>query len=191
MANSDVEIEIKFPLQNANDVVGFLNKKAKAGLQNIYQKDTYYSPSHRNFIGYKYPYEWLRLRESAKGASLDYKHFHPENVRKTDYCDEFQTGISNAETLKKILLSLNFKEVIVVEKTRNIWYYKDAEIAIDDVSDLGSFIELELTKKPASSKEGKEYLYNILKELNAKVGEEDLSGYPYRILEKKGHKFDN
>ena len=189
MTNKDIEIELKFPLLNADEVIKFLNVNGKAEKKGVYQKDTYYTPKHRDFISYEYPYEWLRLRESAKGASLDYKHFHPEGVKKTDYCDEFQTEISDISSFKKILKSLDFKEIVVVEKNRDTWMYKDAEIAIDNVNNLGRFIELELKKQVEEAKEGKDYLHKLLRELNAKVGEEDLRGYPFRILEKEGYMF--
>ena len=187
MAN--IEIELKFPLKNPEKVIEFLNSNANQNKKDISQKDIYYNAPHRNFVKVKYPYEWLRIRETKKGFSLDYKHFHPENVKVTDYCDEFETKIENVESLKKIFLNLDFKELICVDKTRSTWNYKDVEIAIDEVKGLGSFIELELKKEVENPKEGKEYLYSILKELYADVGEEDLRGYPFKLLENKGYKF--
>lgn len=189
MANKDIEIEIKFPLHNPEEVVGFLNKNAKLISKDVFQKDTYFTPVHRNFINKAYPFEWLRLRETAKGSSLDYKHFYPENAKKTDYCDEFQTGVSDVDSLKKIAENLDFKEIIIVDKKRSLWLFKDVEIAIDDVKGLGSFIELEARKEYKDPKDGKRYLYELLGRLKAKVGEEDLRGYPFRVLEKQGHKF--
>ncbi|PIN86618.1 class IV adenylate cyclase [Candidatus Woesearchaeota archaeon CG10_big_fil_rev_8_21_14_0_10_44_13] len=189
MPNKDIEIEIKFPLKNPQETVGFLENNAKLVSRDVFQKDTYFTPHHRKFIGRKYPFEWLRLRETPKGSSINYKHFYPEDAKKTDYCDEFQTSIGDADTLRKILASLNFREVIVVEKSRSCWLYKDVEIAIDDIKGLGQFIELEAQAHYSDPKKGKEYLYSILSQLSAKVGEEDTRGYPYRILEKNGHKF--
>lgn len=189
MANKNIEIEIRFPLHNPGEVVGFLNKNAKLISKDVFQKDTYFTPVHRNFINIIYPFEWLRLRETAKGSSLDYKHFYPENVKKTDYCDEFQTGVGDADALRKILTSLDFREVIVVEKSRSCWLYKEVEVAIDDVKGLGPFIELEAQMHYDDPKKGKEYLHSILNQLNAKVGEENIRGYAYHTLKKNGHKF--
>lgn len=185
----NIEIELKFPLENSVEVIEFLNKHAKSDKKDISQKDTYYNAPHRDFVSVKYPFEWLRIRETQKGFSLDYKHFHPENVKVTDYCDEFETKVENVESLKKIMQNLNFKELICVDKNRSTWIFKDVEIAIDDVKELGNFIELELKKEVDNPKEGKEYLYKILDELNAKVGEEDLRGYPFKLLANKGYKF--
>src|SRR3989344_1587243 len=162
MSNKDIEIEIKLPLQNPDEVKEFLNKNAKSVSENIYQKDSYYVPIHRDFLAVKYPFEWLRLRKSPKGMFITYKHFFPENVKKTDYCDEFETKIDNFEAI---------------------------EIVIDNVTDLGFYIELEAKESFDNPKDGKLYLYKVLKKLNARVGEEDLRGYPFRILENKGYVF--
>ena len=185
MSANNVEIELKFPLCNPEDVVIFLSEHAELKSKNVMQKDNYFTPLHRDFLSVQYPYEWLRVRESDKGTSITYKHFYPENAEKTDYCDEFETDVTNAESIKKIFKSLDFKQAVIVEKTRTTWKYKDVEIAIDNVKDLGYYIEIEALKHFENPKDGKQYLYTILDELNADVGEEDLRGYPFRLLEKR------
>ncbi len=189
MANQDIEIEIKLPLKNPEDVKRFLNKNAKLVSKDVFQKDTYFVPIQRDFLDVKFPFEWLRLRESQKGFFVNYKHFYPENARKTDYCDEFESKVGNVEAMKKIFHSLDMKEAVVVEKVRSTWMLDDTEIVIDDVRNLGSYIELETTSHFENPKDGKRYLHKVLEKLNAKVGEEDLRGYPFRILENKGYRF--
>ena len=189
MSSNNIEIEIKLPLINPQEVREFLNTHAKLVSENIYQKDTYFVPAQRDFLAVKYPFEWLRLRQSSKDTSINYKHFHPENVEKTDYCDELETKIGDSSVMENMLKSLDFKEVIVVEKSRTTWLFEDVEIVVDEVSNLGSYIELEATKHFENPLDGRPYLFDILKRLNAQVGEEDLRGYPFRILEKKGYTF--
>ena len=189
MANQDIEIEIKLPLHNSQEVKKVLDKNGKLVSKDVFQKDIYFVPSHRDFLNVRFPFEWLRLRESQEGFSINYKHFYPENVKNTDYCDEFETKIENVKTMKKIFQSLNIKEVVVVEKVRTTWIFEEVEIVIDEVKDLGSYIELETTIHFENPKEGKKFLYKILEKLDAEVGEEDLRGYPFMILEKKGYNF--
>ncbi len=189
MRNKDIEIEIKLPLKNPAKVKEFLNKNAKLISENVYQKDSYYVPPHRDFLAVKYPFEWLRLRTSPKGMFITYKHFYPENMKKSDYCEEFETKIDNFIAMEKMFKSLDFKQAVVVEKTRTTWTFKKTEIVIDKVTDLGFYIELEANQNFANPQDSKSYLYQILKELNAVVGEDVLIGYPFRILENKGYKF--
>ena len=181
MNKNDVEIEIKFPLNTPQETKQFLNKYAKLVLTDEYQKDIYFTPAHRDFLAVKYPYEWLRLRQTDAGSSITYKHFHPENVKETVYCDEFETPVGDVNTMQKILLSLDFKEIVIIEKTRTSWLLDDVEISIDEVQGLGVFIELEAKKTFSDPTEGKAHLYEVLKRINADVGAEILKGYP-RIL---------
>lgn len=188
MAHNNREIEVKFPLKNQQKVVSFLNSHAKKIVTNDFQRDSYFTPPHRHFLSVEYPYEWLRLRESVKGIFLNYKHFYPENKKINDYCDEFETKVDTL-IIKKIFESLNFKELVVVEKNRNSWMFKDVEISIDDIKKLGQFIELEIMTHFDDPKQAKEYLYTLLKAINAEVGEEDYRGYPFLLLEKEGYVF--
>ncbi len=189
-ANRHVEFELKFPLKNVEELVKKLNKIAKQRQQNAHQKDTYYVPVHRDFLAKKYPSEWLRIRETNRGVTLNYKHWYPEDEKERYYCDEFETKIGDANSLKKIFESLDFKEIVIVEKTRSTWIYKNVEIAIDNVKDLGFFIELEAKNGFKDIDGVKKLLYDTLKELKAEIGEQDFRGYPYRMLEKKGFRFE-
>ena len=181
-----IEVELKFPLLNHNGLIEKLKSIVKIEKEGDFQKDTYFNLAHRDFLSKKPVSEWLRLRESKKGFSLNYKKWHNEDGSKTVSCDEFETKIENPDSLKKLFGNLNFKELISVEKNRNVWNYKDTEIAIDEVKELGSFIEIEAKGNFTNIEEVKKHLYEILKEIGAEVGEQDFEGYPYLLLKKKG-----
>ena len=180
------EVELKFPLLNHMKLVEKLESVAKPQKQADFQKDTYFNPAHRDFLSKKPISEWLRLRESKKGFSLNYKRWHNEDGSKAVSCDEFETKIENIDALRKLLESLNFKKLITVDKTRNVWNYKDTEIAIDEVRGLGVFIELEAKGNFTGIEEAKKHLYSVLKEIGAEVGEQDFEGYPYLLLKRNG-----
>lgn len=184
MAHNDVEIEVKFPLKNEKAIIAFLNKNAQQKTTRVVQKDSYFTPPHKNFLSPKFPYEWLRLRESGEETVLNYKHFYPENEKTIDYCDEFETKV-DSPVIRKIFANLQFKELVIVEKSRSTWIFKDIEIAIDNVKGLGSFIELEITTPFEDPKKAKEYLYAVIKEIGVETGEEDYRGYPFLLLERK------
>jgi len=179
MNNEYTEVELKFPLLNAKDLIQRLNKIAKSKQQNVFQKDIYFVPAHRNFLAKEKVNEWLRIRETSDKITLNYKNWYPDGI----HCKEFETKIEDVTALKKIFETLDFKEIVVVEKLRSVWTYKGVEIAIDDVKDLGSFIELEV-ENDLDFEEAKKLLYDILKELKAETGEQDFKGYPYLLLKK-------
>jgi adenylate cyclase class 2 len=180
-----IEVELKFPLLNHTELTEKLKSIAKLEKKGDFQKDSYFTPAHRNFLSKKPVSEWLRLRESKKGFSLNYKKWH-NAVDKTVVCDEFETKIEDIDALRKLFENLNFRELIIVEKNRDIWNYKGTEISIDKVKELGNFIEIEAKGNFSNIEEAKKHLYKILKELDAEVGEQDFEGYPYLLLKQKG-----
>ena len=182
----DIEVELKFPLLNALAVIRKLNKLAKVKRKKEYQKDTYFIPKHRNFLKVKPILEWLRIRESKNSSSINYKNWHQDKDRKSVWCDEYESQVKDIESLKKIFQALDIKEIIVVEKFRDTWQYKQAEIAVDKVSNLGTFIELEAKGEFQDVNAAKLYLEQLLLELDAKVGSQDFLGYPFHMLKKAG-----
>jgi len=181
----NIEVELKFPLLNSEELIGKLSRLIGSGNGSELQKDTYYVPAHRNFLEKKPVSEWLRLRESKEGFSLNYKKYHNEEGDAVS-CDEFESKVENLEAMKKLLESLDFEEIVCVSKERKIWNYKNVEIAIDAIEGLGEFIELEAKGDFASVDEAEEHLHSVLGELGAKVGEQDFKGYPFLLLEKRG-----
>lgn len=180
-----IEVELKFPLLNYNKVIEHLDELAEIKKDGDYQKDVYYVPKHREFLEKNPISEWLRVRKTDNSANINYKKWHNEDGQNTVSCDEYETKIDDIISFKKILLSLDFKEIVVVEKKRRVWYYKNTEIAIDEVKDLGCFIEIEAKGNFSSIDDAKKHLYEVIKELKAEIGEQDFRGYPYLLLEKK------
>jgi adenylate cyclase, class 2 len=178
------EIELKYPLYNTEELRKNLNSIAKPEKEGDFQRDTYYLPSHRKFLDKKPISEWLRTRESTKGSSVNYKNWHNDSGKAVS-CDEYETRVEDIVALKKIFKSLDIKEIIVVEKTRYSWSYKDTHIALDIVNGLGDYIEIEAKGNFKTIEDAKSHLYSILGELGAKTGEQDFEGYPYLLLKKK------
>jgi adenylate cyclase class 2 len=77
-----------------------------------------------------------------------------------------------------------------VNKRRRNYSYKDTTISIDEVEDLGNFIEIEFEGDMNNESEVKEYLQSVLREIRAEVSEQLFKGYPHLLLEKQGY-FDS
>ena len=67
--------------------------------------------------------------------------------------------------MKKIFGVLDIKPLVVVDKKRKIFMYKDIEIALDEVDELGRFIELEAKGEFASIEDARAHLYKIAEEM--------------------------
>ena len=90
--------------------------------------------------------------------------------------------------LKKLNFSDGFVPLIVIEKIRKNFMYRDCEISIDEVRNLGNFIEIEYKGIDDNVENVIKLLNNILTEIGAKVGPADHKGYAYHLLKKQGYR---
>jgi adenylate cyclase class 2 len=187
MASKDIEIEIKIPTnkQNFDRIRKHLLDVAKL-LQKEKQVDTYYTPSHRNFFEPKEPYEYLRIRREESKSSITYKLYNPDPTKRT-HCEEYESQVTNTDSIQKIFKALDFEESLTIDKDREIFNYQDKfEVALDKVKDLGYYIEIETTKDFDSIEQAREELFKFAKELQLDTTKVDNNGYVYLMLVKKG-----
>jgi len=186
------EVEVKYPLYNSEDVLKSIEIiNAKKILNNEHQVDAYFTPYHKNFLDNEIISEWLRIRESDKKCSVNFKRWLPIGEKIQTHCDEFEVSISDVKTMELIFKALDIREIIRVEKTRNSWILNGIEISIDFIEKLGYFIELEAIHEVEEEKIPIVYekFKNILTQLNADIGKQDRRGYPYLLIDlNKGDK---
>jgi len=177
-----IEIEIQVNIENEKSLLAFLEKNAVFKFETR-QIDEYFTPAHRDFTVVRPVAEWLRLRNSNGSYSFTYKNWHYQG-EKSFYCDEYETEIKDLNQLKKALEALNFKSLITVDKTRKIWLYKDFEIALDSVKDLGNFVEIEYKGEDENVDPGKttERMIGFLKKVGCGKIMINYMGYPYLLL---------
>ena len=120
--------------------------------------------------------------------SFNYKHWLPEGAEIRTYCEEKEYIINSKEDFRSILHKLgfsgDFEPIIIVDKHRTSFLYKDCEIEIDKIKNLGTFIEIEYKGKNENITEVQKFLNNILKEISAKVGPADHKGHAYHLFRK-------
>ena len=130
-------------------------------------------------------YQSFRLRQKDDKNSITYKidHFDKDMW---SYSDEFETEIDNAENTFKIIKKLGFEELIRIESEKHTYTNSEYEIVLEDVKNLGLFIEVEKLTETQDEKveEVKEEIRSFLKTLNIKFGEEQNAGKPELMLRK-------
>ena len=90
-------------------------------------------------------------------------------------------------SLKKDLFQngLDFKQIIVAEKTRNSFEYNNIIISIDSIENLGEFIELEFkTNLYDNEDDSMKYIMDTIEELGINVGKQIFARYPQLVMEK-------
>jgi adenylate cyclase class 2 len=180
MENTEIEIQVN--IENSKSLIDFLEKNAEFKSEN-HQVDEYFSPAHRDFIKVKPINEWLRLRNSNDKYFINYKNWYREKDGKSYHCDEYETKIEDLVKLKNIFSVLNFKPLVTVDKIRKIWVYKDYEVAVDSVKNLGDFVEIEyIGKGKVDPKEITKEMVDFLKSVGCGKIKRDYQGYPFMLL---------
>jgi adenylate cyclase, class 2 len=136
------------------------------------QRDTYFHV----------PEGLMKLRESRNiPAELIY-YRRPEKKRARK-CDYQIVPVDNPAKMRK-LLSDSLGIVTVVEKTREIYLYKNVRIHLDRVKNLGTFLEFEaVLEKPSQAAEGKRLVAKLTKEFG--IAENQLVPVSYGVLLKE------
>jgi adenylate cyclase class 2 len=188
MGEHDIEIELRVHLdeESFHTLKDEISRIATPTIKTI-QVDEYFMPPHRDFVKPQYPYEWLSIRSRGGVYILNYKHFHPENVSVTDYCDEYEVQTKDGESLRAIFLALGFSTLVTVEKHREVYVYdSEFEVAFDNVQDLGWFIEIEVLGSIKSVTEARERLVSFANRFGIDASKNDNRGYPYLLMAKRG-----
>ena len=81
--------------------------------------------------------------------------------------DEYEFVVDDGNTARQMLTALGWQEIVTVDKIRLESKTEDYTICIDEVAELGLFIELEvLTEDSADVKNIQQQMYNFLKNLD-------------------------
>jgi len=178
----DIEVEIQVEAENIQPLIELMEKSGKF-LFEEHQIDQYYTPLHRDFRNKKPIEEWLRLRNSDGKYSVTYKNWHRDKNKKAVHCDEYETTLGDIDQLEKILKILNFTTVVKVDKSRKAYMYKEYEIALDKVKNLGNFIEIEYkSKKIKDPSLIAQEMISFLKSLKLGKISKNSVGYAYKLL---------
>ena len=140
-----IEIEAKFELLNVKELLKRLEKldkdnNAKLVEKDEIQKDTYFTPNDRNFLDKRPVSEWLRIREEKGKYSITYKNWAKEDGKNAKFkCREVGTNVDDIEAIKEIFDVLKVRKLVVVEKNRTSYLYKDIIISVDIIEKLRKF----------------------------------------------------
>jgi len=179
----NIEIEIQVNVENIAPLTDFLKGNGVFKFENR-QIDEYFVPAHRDFTKVRPLKEWLRLRDSGGEYSINYKNWYFDENGRSYHCDEYESKIESLDQLKKIFETLNFKSITIVDKLRKVWNYKDYEIAIDSVKNLGDFVEIEYkgSDEKVDPKEITKEMVDFLRQLGCGKIKRNYVGYPFQLL---------
>jgi adenylate cyclase class 2 len=141
------EVEQKFPVTDVAAIEKQLGESGGESNPPIRQIDRYFAHPSRDFAQTD---EALRIRQVGTRNFITYKGPKIDAMTKTRREIELalQEGQGEAESWEQLLQALGFSPVARVCKTRRkyklTWQESEVAIALDDVDELGKFVELEL-----------------------------------------------
>jgi len=129
----------------------------------------------------------LRVRNKDDKSFVTYKIDHFDKKGIWLYSDEYEVEVSDFKKILEIFSKLGYKELVRIENTKSTFINDVYEIVIEDVKNLGIFMEVE--RHNVLEKEDivkvKEEIWNWIKSLGIKVGLELTMGKPELMLKKK------
>lgn len=133
-----IEIEKKFTLSNdqRERILADLEEFGAKFVREDFEENIIY---HSDLLMQKGAI--LRVRKIADKTILTYKEPVPNSLAFKQRI-EYETEVGNADELEKIIESLGFTKVLVYEKRRNIWHFRDVEIVLDELP-FGIYMEIE------------------------------------------------
>lgn len=171
-----LEIELKARVKDLDAVRERLTALHAEPEGRVHERDLYLNAPHRDF---GVTDEALRIREADGRCTVTYK-----GAKKRDYHlkarEEWNCGVESGDIMGRIFLSLGFRPVAEVRKWREYYRYRNATVCLDQVHDLGEFVEIELSD-PSSVDEPAGYVARLAEEIGV-AGEPILSSYLELLL---------
>jgi adenylate cyclase class 2 len=177
-----LEVELKFRCDETETLVAALIQLGAHRAPEVRQVDQYFNHPQRDFAQTD---EAVRIRDTNGQASLTYKGPLVDRESKTRREIELDlAGDQAREKLGEWLQAVGFRPVLQVEKTRQAWTLRrggrDVEIALDLVTGLGQFVELETVADESELVPARQ----LLQELAAELGltQSERRGYLSMLL---------
>lgn len=141
------EVEQKFAVRDQAQIRSELESLGAVFTDTIRQVDTYYAHPCRDFAKTD---EAIRIRQVGDDNRITYKGPKIDQATKTRREIELPLGTGQEQTDQwdALLRAVGFEPVTAVRKSRIrgrlTWQGSDVELAMDEVDDVGHYIELEL-----------------------------------------------
>lgn len=167
------EVEVKARVKELAKLEKELSKLGIKFGTRIQQNDTVYSTGDWNFAEYTNGRNILRLRREDGKIMFTLKRPGKNELDSIEH----EVAISDMEQMEKILGYLGYQEEVRVSKYRRRAKYKGLEICLDEVEDLGNFIELEKLTLEKNTEAIQEELFKILESWGINRADREQHGY--------------
>jgi adenylate cyclase, class 2 len=178
-----LEVEMKFPVVDFQGILDALQQLGVAPGPPVEQTDHYFNHPSRDFAVTD---EAIRVRRVGPSCYLTYKGPKLDPATKSRREIEIRLGQTDEaeQPAFSLLEALGFRPAASVRKTRCTahlhWENQDFEIVLDEVTGLGTFVELETQADPRSLATRRESLQRLAERLG--LGRSERRSYLEMLL---------
>lgn len=170
-----IEVEVKAHVSSLDEIAIKLDNMGAKKLKKEHQADTYFNAPHRDFAVTD---EALRIRktisEGYEQIFITYKGAKIDKTSKTR--KEIEVGVEDPDKVAGIFKNLGFQKVATVKKDRISYKLADFTITLDEVHNVGSFVEIEIEAEEGEDfHEALDEIFAIYAEIGIKDGFERSS----------------
>ncbi|MDO9326873.1 MAG: class IV adenylate cyclase [Methanoregula sp.] len=171
-----LEVELKVKVPSLESVRKLLHENGAENLGRIHEHDIYYNAPHRDF---GITDEAVRVRYTNEHAVVTYKG---AKIKKFGLKarEELNTAVESGEVFEAMLDRLGFTKTTEVDKWRENFRFSGAAICLDEVNELGTYVEIEIMTSDENS-HAEEEIKKIAHEIGV-TGEPILASYLELLL---------
>jgi adenylate cyclase class 2 len=125
-----------------------------------------------------------RIRYTPSEITLNMKRL----TRHGGIWEEVETRIQDGDVAERVMEAIGAELVVVVRKTRRSGQFGEIEMQIDDVEELGTYLEVAV-QVDQDTHRARELIDQLLRELGIPADRVELRGYPVILLEQQGVSF--
>jgi adenylate cyclase class 2 len=133
------EIEVKYRVDDLEALLVVLKSRGIELSEPVLQDDQAYAPAGWQFGDSKLGVSFLRLR-TVRGRHYFALKQPAENAQA---CLEYETEVADRDAMHCAAVQMGFRPTVQIAKTRRMATVDDWSLCVDDVEDVGGFIELE------------------------------------------------
>jgi adenylate cyclase, class 2 len=182
-----LEIEVKYPVTGWSEIETQLHAWGADFDPPREDADQYFNAPDRDFAQTD---EALRLRRIGEGNFVTYKG--PKTDAQTKTRTEIEVPLAAGETVAeefgRLLVHLGYRPVAIVRKRRVVCHLHrepfNLEVCLDNVDEVGKFIELEILAATEALEQAKAVLLKLAQELGLRTSER--RSYLEMLLTKRG-----
>lgn len=133
------EVEVKYRVQDAQALLAALKTRGVELSPPLHQDDQAYAPQGWSYGDSKLGVPFARLRTMDHRCTFTLKR-PAENALS---CEEYECQVSDRDQMHHAIMAMGFHPTVRIVKTRRTGTVSDAGVCVDEVTGLGTFLELE------------------------------------------------